>query len=114
MNEFLIVELADYLNDDEIKNYLISNVDELYPAMDLEVDDSDDRAQLDEVTITQIDLTYDSIQIEFDVEYSAYHGCKDMSYSDSDSRSIAGERKGNKLIFKKFIPSPRRTTHEEF
>jgi hypothetical protein len=114
MDEFVIVELPDHLNDDEIKEYLITNVKDLYQAMDLEVDDFDDRALLDWVTITQIDLTSDSIHIEFDVEYSAYHGCKDQNYSDSDARAIAGERKGKKLIFDKYIAPPKRTTYDEF
>ena len=114
MDEFVIVELPDYFSDDEIKDYLVSNITDLYEAMDLEVDDSDDRAQLNEVTVTQITLRPDSIDIEFDVEYSAYYGCKDMDYSDEDSRSIAGYRKGNTFTFDKFIAPPKRTTYEEF
>jgi hypothetical protein len=114
MDTQLIIDLPDGLDDEELKDYLMANVEDLYPAMDLEVNDFDDRAQVDDVTITQIDLTSDSINIEYDVEYSAYHGCRDANYADADQREIAGERIGNKFIFDTFSPPPKRTTYEEF
>ena len=114
METKLTIELPDNLNEEELKDYIRANIEDLYPAMDLEVTDFDDRSVLDDVTIIEINLGSESICVEFEVEYSAYHGCKDQNYSDSDLREIEGDRIGNILIFEKFTPRPEHTTYDEF
>lgn len=82
--------------------------------MDLIVDDHDDRAIIYNVVITEIQLSDGDIDIEYDVEFSAYYGCRDQNYADSDSRTINGDRTQAELIFKKFFAPPKRTTFEEY
>lgn len=114
MDNFITIEVTNCSDDESIKNFFMDNVDGLYDAMDLGVNHFDDRAQVDDVQITEIDLTSDAIYIEFNVEYSAYHGCRDANYVDDDQRSIEGSRVGNKFFFDRFVPPPARSTHEEF
>ena len=114
MDTFIIIEAPSGVNDEEIKNFLTDNIESLYDAMDLQVNHLDDRAQVDDIQITEIELTSDTIHIEYCVEYSAFHGCRDANYVDEDQRSVEGSRNGNKFIFEKFIPPPARSTHEEF
>jgi len=114
MDTFIIIEAPSGVNDEEIKNFLTDNIESLYDAMDIQVNHLDDRAQVDDIQITEIELTSDTIHIEYCVEYSAFHGCRDANYVDEDQRSVEGSRNGNKFIFEKFIPPPARSTHEEF
>jgi len=108
----LLFEVPDYLEEDEIEQYFRDNVDELMPAFDLELDD--DRAQVDEVSIENLELSKDRVDIEYLVEYSAYYGCRDMNYADEDQRVVSGIRDGRRFEFEIFVPPPRRSTYEEF
>ncbi|APP83836.1 hypothetical protein ABQZ99_015060 [Xanthomonas hortorum pv. vitians] len=112
--EKVILRIPKGLSENEIKSYIAENITSLYPAMDLIVDDHDDRANLDDVVIKEIHLSESDVDIEYDVEFSAYHGCKDQNYADSDQREINGDRTESELIFKKFIAPQKRTTFEEF
>lgn len=114
MENFITIEVANGFDDEAIKDYFTNNIDDLYDAMDLGVNHHDDRAQVDDIQITEINLTSDTIYIEYSIEYSAYHGCRDAIYVDEDQRSIEGSRIGNKFIFDLFVPPPARSTHEEF
>ncbi|MFA8630553.1 hypothetical protein QT937_017325 [Xanthomonas campestris pv. campestris] len=112
--EEVILRIPKGLSEDGIKSYIEDNIASLYPAMDLIVDDHDDRANLDNVVIKKIHLSESDVDIEYDVEFSAYHGCKDQNYADSDRREINGDRTDSELIFKRFVAPPKRTTFEEF
>lgn len=114
MDTFITIEVPSGFDDEAIKNYFTDNIENLYDAMDLEVNNLDDRAQVDDIQITEIELTSDTIYIEYNVEYSAYHGCRDANYVDDDQRSIEGSRVGNKFVFDRFVPRPARSTYEEF
>lgn len=112
MEKVLKISVPDYLDDDQIEEYFRENIDELRPALDLEI--QDDRAQVDEIEIEIFQLTEDSLHIEYVVQYSAYYGCKDMDYADEDQRVVSGRRDGNLFEFDVFVPPPRRSTFEEF
>ena len=114
MKKFITLEVPGDYDEDQIKEYLTESVEDLYGAMDLEVNNFDDRAQVDDVNITEIELTADTVQIEYEIEYSAHHGCRDASYSESDQRTISGTRVGNIFRFAEFVAPPERTTYEEF
>ena len=90
MDNFITIEVPNGFNDEEIKNYLTENIESLYAAMDFEVNHFDDRAQVDDIQITEIELTSDTIYIEYNVQYSAYHGCRDANYVDEDQREVEG------------------------
>jgi len=113
MRNELIVELADDLNDEEIKEYLFENKEILESALDLDLKDIDDRATLEGWEITNIEIEEDTIWIGYDIEYSAYYGCKDMDHSGIVDREINGSRNPRKLIFEKPITLPSRSTYDE-
>ena len=87
---------------------------EIEGAMDLDVSDLDERAWVYEKRIREVELTKDSIFITYELAYDAYHGCRDINYSDTDERHMSGARQGNTFYFDEYIPPPRRTTFEEF
>ena len=111
VSESLKIEVPDDLDEDELEDYFHQIKEELYPALDLELED--DRAQVDDVDFEAVVVTDDSVQIEYTVQYSAYYGCKDMDYADDDQRTVFGTRNGRIFEFDKFIPPPRRSTADE-
>jgi hypothetical protein len=112
MSKTFIIEVPDYLEEEQIEGYFRDNIDELRPAMDLELED--DRAQIDEIEIENFGLSDDSVHIEYGIQHSAYYGCKDMNYADEDQRVVSGRRNGRSFEFDVFVPPPRRSTFEEY
>lgn len=109
-----VVVPAEYIDDDEISDYLMGREEELYPAFDLDVGQTNDnRLQIDDVIITRVELSKDSVLIEFTVEYSAYYGCSDANFGDMEERALEGKRAGNIFTFEAFeYPEPRDTVDE--
>jgi hypothetical protein len=110
----VVVELPKNFPDASIEDFLREHVEDLYAAMDLEVQDLDDRATLDNVEIDDVTVQDGIVTVDYRVEYSAYHGCRDMNYDDDDDRCIAGERIGDRIEFDEHVAPPKRSTHEEF
>ena len=110
----IVIQLPKSLPGAGIEDFLRDNLEDLYPAMDLEVQDVDDRATLDNVEIDSVSILGSLVTVNYRVDFSAYHGCRDMNYDDYDSRSIAGKRIGDRIEFDEHIPLPQRSTHEEF
>lgn len=108
----IIITLPKNLDDAGIKDYLEENLDEIWGALDLELED--DRADVDEVTVDEIELFEDAVHIHYCVQYSAYYGCKDMNYVDDDVRCVSGARTGLIIVFDTFVPPELRSTYEEF
>lgn len=109
-------EIPEWIDEDEeaFKDYIAENFEEYSAALDYTANDHDDRAVVDEVRVTDVDLNDDSVGISYEVDYSAYHGCKDMSYADTHERFLSGRRDGRVFVFKKFVSPTRRSTFEEF
>jgi len=112
MVKTFIIEVPDHLEKDEISDYFRDNIDELRPALDLELED--DRAQINEIEIENFELFDDVVHIEYVIQYSAYYGCKDMDYADEDQRLVSGRRNGRSFEFEVFVPPPSRSTIDEF
>lgn len=115
MPKQLKIELPSYYNDDEVKEYFRSNVEDLYSAMDLEIgQDEDSRLQIDEIEIEDIELSADCIFINYSIEFSAYYGCDDANFADSDHRTFGGTRVGSTFTFDEHVYPERRSTIDEF
>jgi len=112
MANTFIIEVPGYVEEDEFGSYFRDIIDDLRPAMDLELED--DRAQIDEIEIETFALFDDVVHIEYEIRYSAYYGCKDMDYANEDQRVVSGQRTGRSFEFEVFVPSPMRSTFEEF
>lgn len=114
--EVVRVEIPDWVedDDDEIASYLADNKDDYEDALDQTANIHDDRSQVDDVTVTSVDVTTHTVVVSYDVDFSAYHGCRDLNYADTHDRQIVGRREGRAIIFEKFAPQPPRSTYEEF
>jgi hypothetical protein len=109
-------EIPEWVEEDEeaLKDYIVDNYEKFADALDYTANDHDDRAVVDEVRITHVDLGEDFVGISYEVDYSAYHGCRDMNYADTHERFVRGRREKREFVFKKFMHPPRRSTFEEF
>lgn len=110
------VEIPDWVgdDDDEIASYLADNMDLYEAALDQTANVHDDRSSVDDVSVTNVDVSAHRVVVSYDVDFSAYHGCRDMNYADTHDRELIGRREGRTIIFEKFIPPPPRTTYEEY
>ena len=108
----ITITLPTHLDDTGIKAYFFDNLENIWGVLDLELED--DRAQVDEVVVDEITLFDEEVNIHYCVQYSAYHGCKDINYVDDDLRFVAGTRSGRTFVFDEFLPPEPRSTREEF
>lgn len=110
------IKIPDYIEDDaELADWLTNNPDMLAGAMDLEADQFDSRATVDDVRIERVEIDGESIAISYEYEYSVFAGCRDMNYSDTvDGLEIVGERQGRVITFPRFKPTEKRSTLDEF
>ncbi|MEB1262535.1 MULTISPECIES: hypothetical protein [Xanthomonas] len=110
----IVIKLPDDLGDEGIRSHFLGNIDEYHNALDLDVGQtSDNRVQIDEIDIDKVDLTSDSISIDFTVHYSAYYGCDDANFADEDQRNLYGSRTGNTFTFDRFEMPEQRYPDDE-
>lgn len=83
-------------------------------ALDLDVSHIDMRAQVYGVRITGVSMDGESIGVSYEADYSIYNGCKDMDVDDSEDGFVEGVRTPDGWQFEEFVPSPKRTTVDEF
>jgi hypothetical protein len=84
----------------------------LVAALDLDV--PDDRATVDDVSVEDVELHEDgSVTVHYTVQYSAYHGCRDMNYADDDLRAVTGVRDGGDWVFTVYVSPERLAPNEE-
>ncbi len=114
MSEEIKFGIPECIKEDEFESYFRDNIDEFSEALDHSAYEHDDRSQVDDISVSSIDLSPDSVTIYYDVEISAYHGCRDANYADTDERDIIGRREGLVFFFDKFVYPERRSTADEF
>lgn len=73
-----------------------------------------DRAVLDDQRITEVTVQGNEIEVEYEFEYSAYAGCRDMNWADGETSSVVGQRDCNDWVFDRHIPWEPRSSEEEF
>ncbi|MDR7151659.1 hypothetical protein J2W49_003635 [Hydrogenophaga palleronii] len=114
MTEKIRFEIPDWVDEDDFEKYFKDNIDEYTDALDQSANSHDDRSQVDEITLESIDLYPDSVTVYYNVEISAYHGCRDVNYAETDERDVTGSREGRVFIFDKHVYPAPRTPFEEF
>lgn len=114
MAEEIRFEIPEWVEEDEFESYFRNNIDDFSEALDHSAYEHDNRSQVDDISVSSIDLSPDSVTISYDVEISAYHGCRDANYADTDERDITGRREGRVFFFDKFVYPERRSTYDEF
>jgi hypothetical protein len=112
----LLIDIPGHIdNDEELAEWVRDNPDLFSDAMDLDASQIDDRATVHRVTITDVEVDAKNVTIDYEYEFSAYYGCRDMNYAGtSDGDTIVGVRHANTMEFDKFTPPERRSTDEEF
>lgn len=112
----LLIDIPSHIEDDEeLADWVRENPYLFSEGMDLDVSQLDDRATVDDISITDVEICGETVVIHYEYDFSAYYGCRDMNYADtSDGDVIVGTRKGNILLFDKFKPRERRSTYDEF
>lgn len=114
MNQLQIEAPDNFENDEEFIDWVLENSELFHGAMDLDASIHDDRATVDEVRITNVELDDASVAIYYEYDYSAYYGCRNIDHGDtSEEEVIVGKRKGHNLLFDKFKPREKRSTDEE-
>lgn len=107
------IPIPDDTSKDALKDYFRPLVEdshegrsgELRPAMNLDL--IDDRATVDQITLETVEASDDEVHVGFSFEFSAYHGCRDLNYQDSDWRGITGTRDGSDWVFPVYVsPEP--------
>jgi hypothetical protein len=111
--ERIELELRDDLDEDDYKDFLSANMDQFREALDQSANPHDHLSNVDRIEITAVQVYPSYVVIEYQVEYSAYHGCRDVNYVDTDDRDIVAEREGNLLVFEKFRYPERMAPDEE-
>jgi len=115
MNRLLIDIPTHISSDDELADWVRKNPSLFSEAMDLDASQFDDRATVDKVSISDVTVDGETVVIQYEYDYSAYYGCRDMNHANtSDEEIIVGTRQGNILSFERFKPRERRSTDEEF
>lgn len=99
-------------HEDEMRDPLIGSTEALWTAMDCGVDN--DRAQVSEPEITQIDFQGNMVHIQYQFDWFVYYGCDDMEVQDTVKNTSTGTLVDGYWVFQRFVPPPARTTHEEF
>lgn len=114
MPEEIRFEIPEWVEKDKFESYFRENIDDIWEALDHSAYEHDDRSQVDEISVVSIDMCINSITIYYDVEISAYHGCRDANYANTDERYITARREGRVFFFDKFVYPERRSTYDEF
>lgn len=83
-------------------------------ALDTDVSHIDPVAQMDAIRITQVDIDGSSIEVQYDIEYSIYKGCRDMNIQDVIELHVFGDLTDEGWAFDEYVPPAKRTTVDEF
>ena len=114
MRQQIRFEIPDEVDENDFESYFRDHIDEFSEALDHSAYEHDHRSQVEEIELLSIELSPDSVTIYYEVEISAYHGCRDMSYAESVDRDVVARREGRVFFFDEFEYPERRNTYDEF
>ena len=83
-------------------------------TLDLDVSHIDAHAAVDRVTITEVDITPQSVVVSYEVHYSIFDGCKGVDLTSYLDKKITGHRTADGWEFAAFMMPPERSTVDEF
>lgn len=99
-------DLVDYFNEQLDSDFR--------DTLDFDVVAQRDRAQLDDYCVTGVDLRDGEVEVEYEFEFSAYLGCRDANWGDTESSSVVGHEENGEWVFDRHIPWQPRSTDDEF
>lgn len=114
----ITIPIPEDLSEAELVQFFASAVSieleregDLLPALDLDLEG--DREQLDDVTVAHVEVDEGGVHVTYVVHYSAYLGCRDANYADTDHRTVYGIRSGDCWEFDLYVSPPKRYPNEE-
>lgn len=115
MGKIIVPALPTAMEMERLLQSLIDdNESDFSNALDHDVSNIDQRAQVHAVRITDVDISGPQIAVTYDLEYSIYNGCKDMNVEDAEELHVFGELTDEGWEFDEHVPPPKRTTVDEF
>ena len=87
---------------------------ELAPVIDLDVSDFDSKAQIDSCEILSVRSTEGSIEICYQLKFSASYTCSDIEFAGTHHRTLRGVREGDFWVFESLPTVESRSTVDEF
>ena len=89
-------------------------LNDLRPAMDFDVSDIDSKAQIDSCEILSVTSTEGSIEISYQLKFSASYTCSDIEFAGTHQRTLRGVREGDFWVFQSRPSVESRSTVDEF
>ena len=106
---------ADFLSDScDVVACVSRRLNDLRPAMDLDVSEFDSKAQIDSCEIVSVKCTEGSIEICYQLKFSASYTCSDIEFAGTHQRTLRGVREGNFWVFEPPPSVESRSTVDEF
>jgi hypothetical protein len=113
--ETAILDLDSLGIVDQILDSLNEDYGCVAAAMDFSETGNDERAEIHEVRFTSVAFgDSNSIIIEYEYDWSVYHGCKDVNAAGTGEAHILGVYKNGTFEFPIIPNSHDRSPHEEF
>lgn len=109
------IELSDEIGDsaEEVAKYIESSSN-LLGALDLTPDPGDSMLHYVEHAVTKVAVVGSKVEVEYRVDCSAHHACKDVFYEKSFRRKTYGTIHDRVVKFDEYIPPEPRSTCDEF
>lgn len=63
--------------DEQVEN------DQFGLTLDYSVREHDERAEIDEVRISEVEVSADGVRVHYEIDWSAHYGCSDMNCADT-------------------------------
>ena len=109
------IELEEAGLVEALLEYLNNNTDAIASALKFDAADRSQRAVVDEIEIKAIHLgPGNEIEIDYEYEWSAYHGCKDINDGGTEQNTIKGVYANGCFEFPLIERDEPRSTLDEF
>lgn len=104
---------AHVRSDEEVRDWLGEEPDAWREALDLEVWQLDPRNNYVHHEVLQIDVQDGRISVQYDVDFYAYFGCRDIDGSGQDQREIRGRVDNGRVVFETYVQPDQLAPDEE-
>jgi len=113
--EIASLDLEDIGVTDLILERLNEDYDCISDALDFSKMGNDERTEVGKVRFISVTFgSNNSIDIEYEYDWSLYHGCKDLNASGKEEGHITGTYKNGEFQFPVIPSSHDRSTFDEF
>jgi hypothetical protein len=93
--------------------YFQSRLLALQPALDLSVVEFDELAQLQGITVEDVEVTPTGVALHYAVAWEAFHACDGVTVRGQHRRLVRGQLEGDRWLFNPAAPQPTRDSADE-